>query len=63
MLLSSSSLVCASEETASEGEIDIELLEFLGDTAGLESLGVDLDELLGVDIDSDLAQSGGSDEK
>lgn len=53
MLLSSSSVAYANEDAiASETEIDIELLEFLGDIAGLESLGVDLDSLLGLDIDN-----------
>ena len=54
MLLSSSSMVYANEEAAtSDAEIDIELLEFLGDIAGLESLGLDLDSLLGLDDPSE----------
>jgi len=52
MLLSSPSLVYASDEAVSDSEIDIELLEFLGDTAELEYLGVDLDRLLGILDDS-----------
>ena len=65
MLLSSSSMAFASgDATTSDTEIDIELLEFLGDTAGLESLGVDLDRLLGLLEDSSgsnyQAQRGGN---
>lgn len=56
MLLSSSSMAYANEEAAaSEAEVDIELLEFLGDIAGLESLGLDLDSLLGLDVDESSA--------
>ena len=61
MLLSSSSMVHASEEVATHvTEIDIELLEFLGEIAGLESLGLDLDRLLGLDDieDSESADGG-----
>lgn len=61
MLLSSSSMVHASEEVATRAtEIDIELLEFLGEIAGLESLGLDLDRLLGLDDieDSESADGG-----
>ena len=58
-LLSSSSLAYADEAAASEAEVDIELLEFLGEIAGLESLGVDLDRLLGLDDSSDTNQAQG----
>ena len=66
MLLSASSIAYASEDVStSDTEIDIELLEFLGDTAGLESLGVDIDGLLGIldvdgSADSAHAQRGGN---
>ena len=56
MLLSSSSLAYASEGAAAiEAEVDVELLEFLGEIAGLESLGLDLDDLLGLDVDESSA--------
>lgn len=47
MLLSSSSLVHANE--GATAGLDPELLEFLGDTAGLEDFGLDLDEILGIE--------------
>ena len=63
MLLGSSSLACANEDvTTDDFEIDIEMLEFLGVTAGLESLGVDIDGLLGVDDTADSIQLGDSNE-
>jgi len=64
MLLSSPSLAYASDGAVGDSEIDIELLEFLGDTAELESFGVDLDRLLGLDDtpDSNHVQEGGNDE-
>ena len=60
ILLGSSSLAFAGDAaTVGDTEIDIEFLEFLGETAGLESLGVDIDGLLGIDNDAVSSQAGG----
>ena len=58
ILLTTSSASLASEGVSSnDADFDIDLLQFLGETAGLESLGVDLDDLLDGD-DSKKAQGG-----
>ena len=50
ILLTSSSAALASEGvSSSDSDFDLDLLQFLGETAGLESLGVDLDDLLNGD--------------
>jgi hypothetical protein len=58
ILLTSSSAALASEDvSSSESDFDLDLLQFLGETAGLESFGVDLDDLL--DGDDSKKQQGG----
>ena len=58
ILLTSSSAALASEGvSSSDSDFDLDLLQFLGETAGLESLGVDLDDLLDGD-DSKKKQGG-----
>lgn len=58
LLLTTSSAAFASEGvSSSDYDFDLDLLQFLGETAGLESLGVNLDDLL--DGDDSKKQQGG----
>ncbi len=58
ILLTSCSAALASEDvSSSDSDFDLDLLQFLGETAGLESLGVNLDDLL--DGDDSKKQQGG----
>ena len=55
ILLTSSSAALASEDvSSSDSDFDLDLLQFLGETAGLESLGVDLDDLLDAEAYKDM---------
>lgn len=61
IFLSASPVAFASEDALiSDSDVDLDMLLFLGETAGLESLGVDLDGLLGLEAlpDTKYVQEG-----
>ena len=62
ILLTASSSALANEDvSSSDNDFDLDILQFLGETEGLESLGVDLDDMLGInDSDSSTKKQGGN---
>ena len=59
LITASSSALANSDALSSDTDFDLDMLQFLGETEELESFGVDLDDMLGIDDSNDLAKTNG----